>query len=509
MQRPPLIQYAVYSDPGYRAYRGNPFIEALPSPLDNRTVARLLKEDIDYRPEDCREPAHIRLHALQDILFWRWPTALHFDLQQRFSVMIRTGYRGRNPLHKAFWDDVRAGRQFLKQQSIPLQRETESTSTGFAIIGDSGTGKTCAVKNVLALYPQLIIHTRYDDQEFNRLQIVYVIVQCPPKGGLVALCHNFFRQVDKILGSTDYFNVYTRKGQARLAEMVGNMYTIAQVHGIGVIVIDEIQNLTEAKENDAEAMLNFFVQLVNDLCLPIVPVGTPKAIGVLSSAFRQARRVSGQGDCFVKRMKPGEDWDLFIKKMWCYQYLQHPVKLTPELSEALYYESQGIIDLVIKVFILAQIRAITTGNEIMREVLTEQTIHSVSDSLMLLQPMLSAIRSGNEEALKLYKDLYEAITINTQIQQALLKLPVSLLASVPLENSSIPDNVNRPNTLLPTPNKESSKKPKKSPTKQKQLVYQGGVLDVVLQGRADGITPYDALLKANYVQNLDTYQEVN
>lgn len=506
-KRPPLIQHAVYSEPINRKYRDNPFIEALPPTLDQSTVIKLLKNTIDFQLEDRFLPVHERLQTLQEILLWRWPLTFNIDLYYLFDRIIRPGYRGRNPKHKDFWDNVRSGRLFLTADTS-LPDTMESTASTFAVIGDSGVGKTCGTKSSLSLYPQLILHTEYNGQTFNRQQIVYLIVPCPPGGGLVGLCHRFFRKVDEILG-TNYFRTYTRNGRAVIGEMIGHMFTVVQLHGIGVLVIDEIQNLVDAKANDADIMLNTFVEFVNELCLPIVPVGTPEALEVLSRAFRDARRVSGQGDCIVKRMKRNDlDWTIFVQKLWQYQYLKNFTELTPELREALYEESQGITDLVVKVFILAQIRVMTTEEESMQEVLSVEAIRSVRESLSILQPMLDALRSGDESALRHYKDLYESVDIKGCINDALLKLPVSKVKVETKSNkaSKQPNDEQSNNSASKggsslTKAKAKAKKGKKKET----VVYEGGILEVIMLGRANDVTPYESLLQANHIQNLDTY----
>ncbi|GAP97958.1 ATP-binding protein [Leptolyngbya sp. NIES-2104] len=502
-KRPPLIQYATYSQPINRKYKGNPFIEALPPTLEYSVVAKLLKNAIDFQSEDRSLPVHERLQTLQEILLWRWPLTFNIDLYYLFDRIIRPGYRGRNPIHRDFWNNVRAGRLFLTDDT-PLPDTMESTASSFAVIGDSGIGKTCGVKSALSLYPQLILHSEYSDQTFNRQQIVYLVVPCPPGGGLVALCHRFFRKVDEILG-TNYYRIYTRNGRAAIGEMIGHMYTVVQLHGIGVLVIDEIQNLIDAKANDADIMLNTFVEFVNELCLPIVPVGTPEAIEVLSRAFRDARRVSGQGDCVVKRMKQDElDWEIFVQKLWQYQYLQNFTKLTSDLRDALYDESQGITDLVIKVFILAQIRAMTTEEEAMQEVLSLQAIRSVRESLSLLQPMLEALRSGDESALSRYKDLHDAIDIKGHVNDALLKLPVSTVKVETSLSRTGQQTGDQRNNISTSKEGGSPKKTRKA-KKQKTVIYKGGILEVIMIGRTNDVTPYESLLQANHIQNLDVY----
>jgi len=73
------------------------------------------------------------------------------------------------------------------------------------------------------------------------------------------------------------------------------MSQIANVHAIGVLVIDEIQHLSMSRSGGVEKMLNFFVTLVNVIGLPVVMVGTPKARPIFEMDLRSARRGAGFG----------------------------------------------------------------------------------------------------------------------------------------------------------------------------------------------------------------------
>ena len=107
-------------------------------------------------------------------------------------------------------------------------------------------------------------------------------------------------------------------------------------------------------------MMNFFVELVNTLGIPIILIGTHKARAIVAGQFRSARRSCGLGGMSWPRLEEdSEDWQRFLKRLWTYQYLRHPADLTPELSRALYYETQGVPDFVGQaLFVLAQMRAI-------------------------------------------------------------------------------------------------------------------------------------------------------
>jgi hypothetical protein len=171
---------------------------------------------------------------------------------------------------------------------------------------------------------------------------------------------------------------------------------------IGILVIDEIQHLSEAKGGGSDKMLNFFVTLVNTIGLPVVLIGTIKAMSILQGEFRQARRGSGQGDLVWDRMKNDAAWRVFVKSMWRYQWTRTSVPYTDERVAALYDESQGIIDIAVKLYAIVQIDAITKGTE----VFTAADIHRAADrKLALVKPMLDALRSGDRKKILKYGDI--------------------------------------------------------------------------------------------------------
>jgi hypothetical protein len=180
------------------------------------------------------------------------------------------------------------------------------------------------------------------------------------------------------------------------------MAQIARLHCVGVLVIDEIQHLSLAKGGGSEKMLNFFVTLVNKIGIPVVLIGTSRAKSVLQSDFRQARRGTGQGSIIWDRMKNDAAWDIFVSSMWENQWTKDVVPLTSDFKDALYHESQGIIDIAVKLYAMTQIRAIALG----MESFAPKDFRAVaSESLGLVQPMLDALRSGDKKRIDAYGDI--------------------------------------------------------------------------------------------------------
>ncbi|PSR24223.1 MAG: transposase [Sulfobacillus thermosulfidooxidans] len=380
---------ADYQTPPIATYQGNPFIEALPPIWSEEEVGQQLTYAPLYSLQDRDIPAHYRLHLIQNTLQFFEPLPVHLELEQRFSRMIRIGYLARNPRDPRFVAQLHENADLIANEGS-LSSATRSTATGFTILGMSGVGKTTSVERVLSLYPQLIGHHEYAGRPLTVMQVVWLKLDCPFDGSIKGLCLNFFQAIDDLLGSR-YYERYA-SGRHTVDELLPRMARVAALHGLGVLVIDEIQHLSEAKSGGSRKMLNFFVQLINTIGLPVVLVGTYKAQALLSGEFRQTRRGTGQGDFIWDRMANDEVWQFFVESLWRFQYTRRLVPLTPALRDALYDASQGITDFAVKLYMLAQARAITRNDD----TITPALIRSVAkDSLRLASPILEALRTGN------------------------------------------------------------------------------------------------------------------
>jgi len=402
------VRNAIYCDQRIQNYKNNPLIEALPRILTTKEALQKLAHYPDYDESMRKLPDEQRYHILEDIVRFFTPLNIHIDLERRISRVIRTGYIERNPLKAAFWKENGKRASKVNEGSISQYGDDDddfhSTSAyGFNMVGISGIGKSLAVERVLRLYPQVINHSKYKNQNFTFSQIVWLKIDCPFDGGLKGLCINFFQTVDSILG-TSYHKNYGSKSR-NTDEMLPYMALVAANHGIGVLVIDEIQRLSLAKSGGVEKMLNFFVQVVNTVGVPVILVGTYKSLSVFDGNFSQMRRGTGQGDLVWDRMKLDKEWHLFVKALWHFQYTRKVCSLDdkPELVEVLYKETQGITDLAVKAYMLAQERAIETK----KELVDASIIRSVCrDKFRILRPALEALKSKTKNALTRFEDAY-------------------------------------------------------------------------------------------------------
>ncbi|EPB6720907.1 AAA family ATPase [Vibrio fluvialis] len=412
MSLPENYVEAVYADPGLERYRGNPLIEALPPIMDLQQFKAKLAGKVAFNPGDCYEQGHIRAHQVSALLdeFFQ-PLSFHRQLEEKISIMIRGGYVGRNIADGSLNKKMQEGYRRIMAGAIDNFRFSQSNSTAksLSLIGCSGSGKSITINRILATYPQVIYHP-----EYNFIQMPYLRIECPSDGSLKSLCLNFFREVDRALG-TGYEEKYARKrhGKEVLLSLMGQ---VATQRAVGVLVIDEIQRLTLRRSVSKEAMLEFFVALVNVIGVPVVMVGTPKARPIFEMELQAGRRSAGFGSLFwdpipretgkrdpdTGKMRKTE-WQKFTDGLWKYQWLtRRDEVLSDEIRDCWFELSQGVLDIVVKLFVLAQMRAISTG----LERITVKLLRTVYEQeLKPVHPMLDALRRGDPELIVKYSDL--------------------------------------------------------------------------------------------------------
>lgn len=392
---------AKYLDPELPKYAGNPNIEALPLTNTRQQALDEMQRLPEYSEEMRLLPAHLRTPAAMDVLHFFQPLSIHLKLEGMVSRMIRDGYLPRNPLNLAHSNDLKVRLKYFRNFST-FGEQFAPSGCGFTMCGMSGVGKTTGLIRVLNLYPQIIIHTSYKRKRFTRTQIVWLILECPKDGSTKALCTKFFKAVDYVMGgATTYSRDYGKESRST-NDLMDSMATVAATHQLGVLIVDEIQYLNVAKSGGAEEMLNFFVNLVNTIGLPVVMVGTYDAASLFTGTFRQARRGSGQGDLVWDRMPFDDEWQLYVESLWEYQYVRQQCPLTQQMSRALHDVSYGIIDIANRIYLAAQVRAIEKGTEEITEGLLRSAYR---DDFRLVSHILETLKTGDASLLHDIRDV--------------------------------------------------------------------------------------------------------
>ena len=203
-----VVQYHPETFP---AFKGIPTIECLPPRVKTSEVIKELADRPDYSEEDRNGSPEDRGMFVQNLLRLYQPCEKDIDIYQKVERCIRWGYADRNPFSP----------QFIQQQQHEFAAQTRGeecvqytqsyhTTSGFALLGISGLGKSTTLRHVLGRYPQVIHHKNYNGIPFNETQITWIHMDCPNDGSLKGLCEVFFEHIDALLG-TNYFSQYSGK----------------------------------------------------------------------------------------------------------------------------------------------------------------------------------------------------------------------------------------------------------------------------------------------------------
>jgi hypothetical protein len=400
--------YAKYINQEELTYKNNELIEALPPIKSMVETFNLLEKLPIYSDSERGKEAIDRLHAVFRLDEYLFPISKHFEIEQNISIAIRRGYVNKKIFDPDHIRNLRKLSTIINSTSsdvsqyknlVLLANNSAPSASGFSIFGVSGGGKSTAVNNILSFYPQHIIHTTDGEKEFLFHQLPWIKIDCPYNGNIKGLCQKFFSAVDDVLGTT-YLKKYGGNSNS-IDRMIIAIAHIALMHGLGLLVIDEIQHLKTLKNNGSDAALNFFVTLMNEIKLPIIYIGTYKAIETLSDDFRQTRRTNGIGIVEMNYLTRDE-FDVFLPFLWKYQWIKNKCELTEKLSDVMYDNTMGILDVIVKLFIAIQVEAIRSEKECITENLIERV---AKEKFPFVKRIIDAIRNNDSEALKDYEDV--------------------------------------------------------------------------------------------------------
>jgi len=350
-------------------YPNNPFIEALPPQLGNTELMTVITQ-IPKVPPAVRElSTQTRLSYASKVL----ETYLPLDYAPHIYNMLYQGIIG-SYVNKNTVEQVRQSTRIyeaIQQGKVPNTNTYATQAASGSILGVPGIGKTSTIIRILGTIPQVIEHERYGGESFFCKQINWIRMECPNDCSVKACCVEIFSQIDKLLGTS-----YAPKGQAGRGQtvdmMIARLSQLCLTHHIGVLVIDEIQNVVTMNKKGGfdSRLIRFFVQLMNDTGISVVLVGTPEVGAFFDRQPHLARRTRGPR---IAALEYGDVFIRLLEVLWEQQSTQIYEPLSDALKGLLYEISGGIPALLAQIIHFAQQYAITSGSERLSEQVLKET----------------------------------------------------------------------------------------------------------------------------------------
>ena len=153
------------------------------------------------------------------------------------------------------------------------------------------------------------------------------------------------------------------------------------------------------------------MSLSNSLNVPLLFVGTPKIYEFLTSNVRTARRFGTRGFINWKPLeKDSKEWKSITAELWKYNLLQNDADGMPEeIEEKLFERSFGIVEVLLKLYILTQNRILlltSRKNSGTARKMTPEAIDYIFEEFFKnMEPILTKLHKGDMDALRKLEDI--------------------------------------------------------------------------------------------------------
>ena len=333
-------------------YPGNALVEAIPCPRDAQYIFDSCQRVIPgFNREKLTDmPVHKQIQIISAYKKIHYVLPTQGTLENLFYISLVNSYSSRKFLQSANCNIHCVVRDTdVETNRVLLGDPANAAYCGFSMIGKSGCGKSTALHDLLAHYPQVIIH--WDENGKPFVQILYIVVNCTKKSNFRALYECIGEAIDVALGNIKpvYKQELTCKQKDNLGVVNNKLRNIIERLCIGMIILDEFQNMS--LDSSSENSMDSLLFLGNETKVVFGVVGTRFSKNFLNKAddLKSRRRLGVEipADSYCQS-------ELFIYSFidWLFQFqLFMPfVEPSNEIKEVLMECSAGIIDQIVSIF---------------------------------------------------------------------------------------------------------------------------------------------------------------
>jgi hypothetical protein len=403
-------------------YGGNILTQGLGPILSRQQALTKLTYLPPLPPHDIgKVPKHIRMHLLMTLRDLHIPSMEGGRLVETINLMVRPGYRYRDPKSPQTWGMIGAE---------PMSHKTpRAPATAAAIVGHSGSGKTEAILRGLNLYPQqVIIHDTFPQLVGKHHQVVWQSIDVPASGRASDLAANLMMAWDATMakysppGAPRRFEAVLAKDRRDGSKMLDEWRQVASSHFLGLLHLDEVQNFfrlqsLEKRKKRANETGGLELSIVEDQCLkwaltlsntwqmPMLFSGTPDGIGALTKRLSNIERFVSSGYHQFPLFEDAKSpifYEGFFKPLANYQFVQKRMEVTPEFAALIIELTGGVPRIIIALWIAAHRVAFERSADDLR---IDDFNRAAATYLAPIAPAIAALRSKDPQRMARYEDL--------------------------------------------------------------------------------------------------------
>ena len=376
-------------------YRNHPLIAALPPIESDEVIYRRFQTTLPINDDDRTAPPHLRQKMCARLNQFLFPLPEYVDIYRSIENAILEGYLAKNPA-------TATGQHFLhyverdSTSTQPVTGTFQPTGQGLSVFGESSSGKTKGVERILHQFPQIICHNEFQGRPLLLQQVTWLKIDCPDCASVWSFIAHIIDELDRVLGTDELSQ--TRFKPGNVAETRVLIERRLRSLWLGILVLDELQNLRIGNRKLRDQLLNVFLHIINRSGVPILFCGNQETKNLLQSTLRDARRAEGSGCNDLGPMHTAI-WPEFVRAMWCMQYTNTPTALTDELANRLYELSRGLPGFAVSIYRKAQELVIGSGEESLSvDILHEAYLSACTLSASILEEISIDTDSSGDAA---------------------------------------------------------------------------------------------------------------
>lgn len=325
----------------------NPLVAALPRRISEQRFEEALTRIIDHADKETLNQHELEME-IKKLKRSFIVTGDHIQFYSELYKMIEEGYFHRNPTKPevvAFSYDIadpKVNVSDLVAQN-DMYTNADTTSEAMFVTGFSGNGKSLMVERATTFcFPQVIEH---DIEGFQDAQVVFLKVDMPHNGSRSGLITAILEDLDRVMarskfGPTNHSEALSGTSKRITIErMTQKLIAALNHHHVGVLIIDEFQNLEVTSARYRAETINLFDQLSNQLKIPIVKIGTPDTIKLFGNKTYNRRRL---GKLLELQPLSGKAWDRAMEQLLRFQPVPKPIEREESIEKLLLDFTAGV-----------------------------------------------------------------------------------------------------------------------------------------------------------------------
>lgn len=358
-------------------------------------------------------PPHVRMHMLMEVRDLHIPSLIERQLLQTTDLMIRQGYKYRDPRETRHWGALSG--------EVPHRAAIPQASAA-SVEGLSGVGKTQGCLRCLSTFPQAVQHAKFPRLVGSHIQVVWLSVEVPPSGKAGDFARALMHAWRQATGSPRFDIWLAKEKFTDPMRALAEWLQVARLHTLGLLHLDEIQNLfkflslkqRKVRKGIADTpelsivedqLLRWILELTNSGGIPLLASGTPDGMGALTKRLSTLQRMNTFGyHPFepVSLTSGSKLEDSFLGQLSAYQYVRCRIAMDEKLATLIINLSGGIHRVIIALWVAAHRVAFERRSDDLR---IEDFTAAAATYLAPMAPAIAALRTQDPAKMAKYEDL--------------------------------------------------------------------------------------------------------